>query len=96
MKGGRGFGNQAIMSSQGIQQIALVSGLCTAGGAYAPTMSDIAIITHKIGNIYLGGPPLVKAATGKITRENVSFATFYATFFSSTVSYTYIVKATGH
>jgi len=41
-----------------------VSGLCTAGGAYAPTMSDVAIITHRIGNIYLGGPPLVKAATG--------------------------------
>jgi len=42
-----------------------VSGLCTAGGAYAPTMSDVAVITHRIGNIYLGGPPLVKAATGK-------------------------------
>ena len=42
-----------------------MSGLCTAGGAYAPTMSDVAIITHRIGNIYLGGPPLVKAATGK-------------------------------
>ena len=41
-----------------------MSGLCTAGGAYAPTMSDVAIITHRIGNIYLGGPPLVKAATG--------------------------------
>jgi hypothetical protein len=58
-------------------QIALVSGLCTAGGAYAPTMSDVAIITHRIGNIYLGGPPLVKAATGKTIfpltkRNNVS------------------------
>lgn len=66
LPGGRGFANQAIMSSQGIQQIALVSGLCTAGGAYAPTMSDVAIITHRIGNIYLGGPPLVKAATGEV------------------------------
>jgi len=78
MKGGRGFGNQAIMSSQGIQQIALVSGLCTAGGAYAPTMSDIAIITHKIGNIYLGGPPLVKAATGEVvTGEELGGATMH-------------------
>merc|ERR1719427_319414 len=78
LKGGRGFGNQAIMSSQGIQQVALVSGLCTAGGAYAPTMSDIAIITHRIGNIYLGGPPLVKAATGEVvTGEELGGATMH-------------------
>jgi len=78
IQGGRGFGNQAIMSSQGIQQIALVSGLCTAGGAYAPTMSDVAIITHRIGNIYLGGPPLVKAATGEIvTGEELGGATMH-------------------
>merc|ERR1719427_268116 len=78
LKGGRGFGNQAIMSSQGIQQIALVSGLCTAGGAYAPTMSDIAVITHRIGNIYLGGPPLVKAATGEVvTGEELGGATMH-------------------
>jgi len=76
--GGRGFGNQAIMSSQGIQQVALVSGLCTAGGAYAPTMSDIAVITHRIGNIYLGGPPLVKAATGEVvTGEELGGATMH-------------------
>ena len=48
------------MKNYCLLQVALVSGLCTAGGAYAPTMSDVAIITHKIGNIYLGGPPLVK------------------------------------
>jgi 3-methylcrotonyl-CoA carboxylase beta subunit len=78
LRGGRGFANQAIMSSQGIQQVALVSGLCTAGGAYAPTMSDVAIITHKIGNIYLGGPPLVKAATGEvITGEELGGATMH-------------------
>lgn len=78
IRGGRGFANQAIMSSQGIQQVALVSGLCTAGGAYAPTMSDIAIITHKIGNIYLGGPPLVKAATGEVvTGEQLGGATLH-------------------
>merc|ERR1719400_2708474 len=78
LKGGRGFGNQAIMSSQGIQQVALVSGLCTAGGAYAPTMSDVAVITHRIGNIYLGGPPLVKAATGEVvTGEELGGATLH-------------------
>jgi len=78
LNGGRSFGNQAIMSSQGIQQVALVSGLCTAGGAYAPTMSDIAIITHRIGNIYLGGPPLVKAATGEVvTGEELGGATMH-------------------
>jgi len=78
LQGGRGFGNQAIMSSMGIQQVALVSGLCTAGGAYAPTMSDVAVITHRIGNIYLGGPPLVKAATGEVvTGEELGGATMH-------------------
>jgi len=78
LKGGRGFGNQAIMSGMGIQQVALVSGLCTAGGAYAPTMSDVAVITHRIGNIYLGGPPLVKAATGEVvTGEELGGATMH-------------------
>jgi len=78
LNGGRAFGNQALMSSQGIPQVALVSGLCTAGGAYAPTMSDIAIITHRIGNIYLGGPPLVKAATGEVvTGEQLGGATMH-------------------
>merc|ERR1711962_800278 len=62
----------------GIQQVALVSGLCTAGGAYAPTMSDVAVITHRIGNIYLGGPPLVKAATGEVvTGEELGGATLH-------------------
>ncbi|TRY79910.1 hypothetical protein TCAL_12773 [Tigriopus californicus] len=64
--GGRTFRNQAIMSGEGIPQIALVSGMCTAGGAYTPTMSDEAIMVNKIANIYLGGPPLVKAATGEV------------------------------
>jgi len=78
LPGGRSFGNQAIMSSEGIPQVALVSGLCTAGGAYAPTMSDIAAITHRIGNIYLGGPPLVKAATGEVvTGEELGGATMH-------------------
>ncbi len=62
---GRIFYNQAVMSSQGIAQIAVVMGSCTAGGAYMPAMSDEAIIVRNQGTIFLGGPPLVKAATGE-------------------------------
>ncbi|ODN03630.1 putative methylcrotonoyl-CoA carboxylase beta chain, mitochondrial [Orchesella cincta] len=67
--GGSGFYNQALMSSEGIHQIALVCGSCTAGGAYNPTMCDEAIIVDRIGKIFLGGPPLVKAATGEIVTD---------------------------
>jgi 3-methylcrotonyl-CoA carboxylase beta subunit len=63
---GRIFFNQAQMSAQGIAQIACVMGSCTAGGAYVPAMSDEAIIVRGQGTIFLGGPPLVKAATGEI------------------------------
>ncbi len=63
---GRIFFNQATLSSKGIPQIAVVHGSCTAGGAYVPAMSDEAIIVKKQGTIFLGGPPLVKAATGEI------------------------------
>jgi 3-methylcrotonyl-CoA carboxylase beta subunit/propionyl-CoA carboxylase len=62
---GRIFYNQARMSSKGIPQIAIVMGSCTAGGAYVPAMSDEAIIVKGTGTIFLGGPPLVKAATGE-------------------------------
>lgn len=62
---GRIFYNQARMSAQGIPQIAVVMGSCTAGGAYVPAMSDEAIIVREQGTIFLGGPPLVKAATGE-------------------------------
>lgn len=62
---GRIFFNQAQMSSQGIPQIAVVCGSCTAGGAYVPAMSDETIIVKGNGTIFLGGPPLVKAATGE-------------------------------
>ena len=62
---GRIFFNQANMSSQGIAQIAVVMGSCTAGGAYVPAMSDESIIVRDQGTIFLGGPPLVKAATGE-------------------------------
>ena len=63
---GRIFFNQARMSSQGIPQIAAVLGSCTAGGAYVPAMCDEAVIVAKQGTIFLGGPPLVKAATGEV------------------------------
>ena len=63
---GRIFFNQANMSAQGIPQIAVVMGSCTAGGAYVPAMSDESIIVRKQGTIFLGGPPLVQAATGEI------------------------------
>lgn len=63
---GRIFYNQARMSSKGIAQIAVVMGSCTAGGAYVPAMSDETIIVRNQGTIFLGGPPLVKAATGEV------------------------------
>jgi 3-methylcrotonyl-CoA carboxylase beta subunit len=63
---GRIFYNQAMLSSKGIAQIAVVMGSCTAGGAYVPAMSDESIIVKEQGTIFLGGPPLVKAATGEV------------------------------
>lgn len=63
---GRIFFNQANMSAQGISQVAVVMGSCTAGGAYVPAMSDETIIVKNQGTIFLGGPPLVKAATGEV------------------------------
>src|SRR6266581_3286674 len=72
---GRIFYNQARMSSQRIPQIAAVMGSCTAGGAYVPAMSDEAIIVRGTGTIFLGGPPLVKAATGEeVTAEELGGA----------------------
>tara|TARA_B100002052_G_scaffold34589_2_gene26653 strand:- start:2428 stop:4035 length:1608 start_codon:yes stop_codon:yes gene_type:complete len=63
---GRTFHNQSNMSAMGIPQIAVVMGSCTAGGAYVPAMCDEAIIVKNQGTIFLGGPPLVKAATGEV------------------------------
>ncbi|MBM95629.1 MAG: methylcrotonoyl-CoA carboxylase [Oceanospirillaceae bacterium] len=63
---GRIFYNQARMSAKGIPQIAVVMGLCTAGGAYVPAMADESIIVRNQGTIFLAGPPLVKAATGEV------------------------------
>lgn len=72
---GRIFYNQARMSAQGITQIAVVMGSCTAGGAYVPAMSDETIIVRGTGTIFLGGPPLVKAATGEdVTAEELGGA----------------------
>jgi 3-methylcrotonyl-CoA carboxylase beta subunit/propionyl-CoA carboxylase len=72
---GRIFFNQARMSADGIAQIAVVMGSCTAGGAYVPAMSDEAIIVKGTGTIFLGGPPLVKAATGEeVTAEELGGA----------------------
>ena len=69
---GRIFYNQARMSSEGVAQIAVVMGSCTAGGAYVPAMSDETIIVENQGTIFLGGPPLVKAATGEtVTAEDL-------------------------
>ena len=63
---GRIFFNQANMSAMGIPQVAVVMGSCTAGGAYVPAMSDETVIVREQGTIFLGGPPLVKAATGEV------------------------------
>lgn len=72
---GRIFFNQAQMSAKGIPQIAVVLGSCTAGGAYVPAMSDETVIVRNQGTIFLGGPPLVKAATGEeVTAEELGGA----------------------
>jgi acetyl-CoA carboxylase carboxyltransferase component len=72
---GRIFFNQARMSALGISQVAVVMGSCTAGGAYVPAMSDETIIVKGTGTIFLGGPPLVKAATGEdVTAEDLGGA----------------------
>jgi len=76
---GRIFFNQATLSAAGIPQIAVVMGSCTAGGAYVPAMSDETIIVRNQGTIFLGGPPLVKAATGEVvTAEELGGADVHA------------------
>jgi len=76
---GRIFFNQANMSAKGIPQIAVVCGSCTAGGAYVPSMSDETIIVQGNGTIFLGGPPLVKAATGEeVSAEDLGGARIHA------------------
>ena len=76
---GRIFFNQANLSAQGIPQIAAVMGSCTAGGAYVPAMSDETVIVREQGTIFLGGPPLVKAATGEeVTAEELGGGDLHA------------------
>jgi acetyl-CoA carboxylase carboxyltransferase component len=76
---GRIFFNQAVMSAEGIPQIAAVMGSCTAGGAYVPAMSDETVIVKGTGTIFLGGPPLVKAATGEeVSAEELGGADVHA------------------
>jgi acetyl-CoA carboxylase carboxyltransferase component len=76
---GRIFYNQARMSAKGIPQIAVVMGSCTAGGAYVPAMSDETVIVRGTGTIFIGGPPLVKAATGQeVTAEELGGADVHA------------------
>jgi 3-methylcrotonyl-CoA carboxylase beta subunit len=76
---GRIFFNQATMSASGIPQIAAVLGSCTAGGAYVPAMSDETVIVRNQGTIFLGGPPLVKAATGEVvTAEDLGGGDLHA------------------
>ena len=78
---GRIFFNQARMSAERIPQIAVVMGSCTAGGAYVPAMSDETIIVNGTGTIFLGGPPLVKAATGEeVTAEELGGADVHTRF----------------
>uniref|UniRef100_A0A3Q1GIV5 methylcrotonoyl-CoA carboxylase n=1 Tax=Acanthochromis polyacanthus TaxID=80966 RepID=A0A3Q1GIV5_9TELE len=78
-QGGRTFYNEAIMSAMKIPQVSVVCGSCTAGGAYVPTMAEEAVMVHRIGTIFLGGPPLVKAATGEeVTPEDLGGATLHA------------------
>src|ERR671919_681151 len=76
---GRIFFNQARLSAKGITQIAAVMGSCTAGGAYVPAMSDETVIVKGTGTIFIGGPPLVKAATGQdVTAEELGGADVHA------------------
>ncbi|XP_034440133.1 methylcrotonoyl-coenzyme A carboxylase 2 [Hippoglossus hippoglossus] len=78
-QGGRTFYNEAIMSAMKIPQVSVVCGSCTAGGAYIPTMAEEAVMVHRIGTIFLGGPPLVKAATGEeVTPEDLGGAKLHA------------------
>ena len=76
---GRIFFNQATMSARGIPQISAVMGSCTAGGAYVPAMSDETVIVREQGTIFLGGPPLVKAATGEeVTSDDIGLGELHS------------------
>lgn len=94
-KGGRVFRNQCILSKMNIPQIAIVCGNCTAGGAYVPGLCEYTIIVRKIGAIFLGGPPLVKAATGEeVTVDALGGADMH-TSISGTADYPVDTEAQG-
>ncbi|MGO4842882.1 carboxyl transferase domain-containing protein, partial [Rhizobiaceae sp. 2RAB30] len=84
---GRIFRNQSILSKMGVKQLALVFGHCTAGGAYIPGLSDYNVIVRGTGAVFLGGPPLVRAATGEdVTVEELGGADMH-TSVSGTCDY---------
>ena len=84
---GRMFRNQCILSAQGVKQVALVLGHSTAGGAYVPTLCDYSIMVRGTGGIFLGGPPLVKAATGEdVTADELGGADVHSAI-SGTADY---------
>ncbi|XP_048066390.1 methylcrotonoyl-coenzyme A carboxylase 2 [Megalobrama amblycephala] len=90
--GGRTFYNEAVMSAMKIPQVSVVCGSCTAGGAYVPTMSEESVIVHRIGTIFLGGPPLVKAATGEeVSPEDLGGARLHSEY---AVSIVFLGKST--
>ena len=92
---GRIFYNQAQMSAKGIPQIAVVLGSCTAGGAYVPAMSDETVIVKNNGTIFLGGPPLVQAATGEVvSAEDLGGADVHTRISGVSVSYTHLTLPT--
>jgi 3-methylcrotonyl-CoA carboxylase beta subunit len=85
--GGRIFRHQCVMSAMGIEQVAVVLGHCTAGGAYIPTLSDYSIMVRGTGGVFLGGPPLVKAATGEeVSADELGGADVHASI-SGTADY---------
>ncbi|HXD05736.1 MAG TPA: carboxyl transferase domain-containing protein [Burkholderiaceae bacterium] len=93
--GGRTFRNQCRLSGEGIAQVAVVLGHCTAGGAYVPTLSDYSIMVRGIGGVFLGGPPLVKAATGEdVNAEELGGADMH-TRVSGTADYAVDSEAEG-
>ena len=94
--GGRVFRNQCVLSAMGIQQVAVVLGHCTAGGAYVPTLSDYSIMVRGTGGVFLGGPPLVKAATGEdISADELGGADVH-TRISGTADYAVDSRGRGH
>lgn len=93
--GGRVFRNQCRLSAMGVPQVAVVLGHCTAGGAYVPTLADYSIMVRGIGGVFLGGPPLVKAATGEdVSAEELGGADVH-TRISGTADYAVDTEAEG-